>query len=187
VRSFVRGRPESVDVYLRQFYNPKAFPQLKYEFESFAENAGKTCEFPPSSLMSVVHFKPGLSNKFGDFAPSGKISTDSNGRGWLTIRGAKSGTAKVLLTVNPDQLVDDTLIAYDNDDNLNFWAGAGFFAVRVLSDDWYLEDIPTESVDFDLIYKHVLAFYEFSFSFMKVDVFNYANFHGYSHYSSRKK
>ncbi len=175
VRSFVRGRPESVDVYLRQFYNPKAFPQLKYEFESFAENAGKTFEFPPSSLMSVVHFKPGLSNKFGEFAPSGKISTDSNGRGWLTIRGAKSGTAKVLLTVNPDQLVDDALIAYDNDDNLNFWAGAGFFAVRVLGNDWHLEDIPDKDVDFNLIYKHILAYYEFSFSFMKVDVFSLAD------------
>lgn len=175
VRSFVRGRPAPVSVYLRQFYNPKAFPQLKYEFESFAENAGKTFEFPCCSSMPIVHFKPGVGADQGEFASLGKISTDSNGRGWVTLRGAKSGTAKVLLTVNPDKLVDDAEIAYDNDDNLNFWAGAGFFAVRVLGDDWHLEDIPDEAVDFNLIYKHILAFYEFSFSFMKVDVFSLAD------------
>jgi chromopyrrolic acid synthase len=170
VRSFARGRPASVSLYLRQFYNPKAFPQLKYEFESFAD-AEKTFEFPCSSSLPIVNFK----NENGEFVPNGEISTDFNGFGKVTLRGARSGTAKILLSVNALELGDDAEIAYDNDDNLNFWAGAGFFAVRVLGNDWHLEDIPDKEVDFNLIYKHILAFYEFCFSFMKVDVFSLAD------------
>lgn len=175
VRSFVRGRPAAVEsVYLRQFYNPRAFPQLRYEFE------GKTFHFPSSSEMEIIHFKPGREEK-GDFAPTCVISTNSVGRGWVTLRGAKSGTAKVLLSTRPDEEIcdisnpDEAESAYDNDDKLGFWSGAGFFAVRVMSNDWHLEDIPDEAVDFNLIYEHVLAFYEFAFSFMKADVFSLAD------------
>jgi chromopyrrolic acid synthase len=172
VRSFVKGVPAAVEsVNLIQFYNPKAFPQLKY--------------YPPSSEIEIVHFKAGKQKEKGDFARECIISTDSSGRGWVTLRGANSGTAKVLLTVNPNELNDflgennpkslNAEIAYDNDDKLGFWSGTGFFAVRVMSDDWHLEEIPDEAVDFNLIYKHILAFYEFSFSFMKVDVFSLAD------------
>lgn len=169
VRSFVKGVPAAIEsVNLIQFYNPRAFPQLKY--------------YPPSSEMDIVHFKAGKREGKGDFARECVISTDANGRGWVTLRGANSGTAKVLLTVNPDALNDlnnskfiDAELAYDNNDKLGFWSSAGFFAVRVMSDDWNLEEIPDEAVDFNLIYKHILAFYEFSFSFMKVDVFSLAD------------
>ncbi|MEH2458921.1 ferritin-like domain-containing protein [Nostoc sp.] len=182
VRSFVRGRPAPVEaIYLRQFYNPRAFPQLHYEFASDPTNAGKTFHFPPSSEMEIVQFKLGKQEEKGDFAPTSVISTNSEGRAWVTLRGARPGTTRVLLSTNSADLScdsnhpDEAVIAYDNDDKLGFWSGAGFFAVRVMSDDWHLEDIPDAEIDFDLIYKHVLAFYEFSFSFMKVDVFSLAD------------
>lgn len=182
VRSFVRGRPAPVEsVYLHQFYNPKAFPQLRYEFESVPANANKTFHYPSNSEMEIVHFKPGKRHAKGEFASAGAISTDRSGRAWVTLRGARAGTTRVLLSARPDELpcdknnLDEAEIAYDNDDKLGFWSGAGFFAVRVMSDDWHLEEIPNEAVDFHLIYEHVLAFYEFAFSFMKVDVFSLAD------------
>jgi hypothetical protein len=181
VRSHLRGHPAAVEsVYLRQFYNPRAFPQLRTEFANNPANSGKTFHFPPSSDVEIVHFKPGKRQEQGDFAPTCVISTNSQGRGWVTLLGATSGTAKVLLSTRPAELFDSSHldaaeIAYDNDDKLGFWSGAGFFAVRVLSNDWYLEDIPDAAVDFDCIYKHVLAFYELCFSFMKVDVFSLAD------------
>ncbi|MGL5879884.1 MAG: ferritin-like domain-containing protein, partial [Xenococcaceae cyanobacterium] len=70
---------------------------------------------------------------------------------------------------------DEAIIAYDNDNNLNFWAGAGSFAVRVLTNDWHLEEIPDRDVDFKLIYEHILAYYELTFSFMKAEVFSLAD------------
>ncbi|NJM70452.1 MAG: isovaleryl-CoA dehydrogenase [Scytonema sp. RU_4_4] len=182
VRSFVRGRPVPVEsVYLRQFYNPKAFPQLRYEFESDSTNAGQTFHFPRSSEMEIVHFKPGKREYKGEFTPTCAISTDHEGRAWVTVRGARPGTTRVLLSSHSEVLLcephhpDEAEIAYDNDDKLGFWSGAGFFAVRVMSDDWHLEEIPDQAVDFNLIYEHVLAFYELSFSFMKVDVFSLAD------------
>ncbi|BAZ41891.1 oxygen-dependent dichlorochromopyrrolate synthase [Calothrix sp. NIES-4101] len=163
VFSFVRGMPAAVEnIHLIQFYNPRAFPQLK-------------SEFLPSSEIEIVHFQAGKSLEKGNYTSTCIISTDASGRGWIILRGANSGTAKVLITVNPHDLNTQPEIAYDNDDKLGFWSGAGFFAVRVMSDDWHLEEIPDEAVDFNLIYKHILAFYEFSFSFMKVDVFSLAD------------
>lgn len=182
VRSFVRGRPAPVEsVYLRQFYNPRAFPQLRYEFESDPANTDKTFHYPRNSEMEIVHFKPGQRQSEGEFTPTCAISTDHEGRAWVTLRGAKPGTTRVLLSARPDELPcdpnhpDEAEIAYDNDDKVGFWSGAGFFAVRVMSDDWHLEEIPDAAVDFNLIYEHILAFYEFSFSFMKVDVFSLAD------------
>ena len=179
VRSFVRGRPAAVEsIYLRQFYNPKAFPQLRYEFESNPRNAGKTFHYPRNSEMDIVHFKPGKLEDKGDFDSKCVISTDFQGRGWVTLRGARPGTAKILLSREDDCNFSHLYtpeIAYDNDDKLGFWSGAGFFAVRVMSDDWHLDHIPNQAVDFNLIYEHILSFYELSFSFMKVDVFSLAD------------
>jgi chromopyrrolic acid synthase len=158
VRSFVRGIPTSVEsVYLRQFYNPRAFPQLK----------GK---FPEE--MEIVHVKLGKREEPGNFTKNCQFRTDSQGRAWITLRGATPGTAKILLSEKTDELPLGAEIAYDNDDKLGFWSGAGFLAVRVMSNDWDLDKIPDKDVSFDLIYKHVLAYYELSFSFMKADVFS---------------
>ncbi|MBD2336075.1 isovaleryl-CoA dehydrogenase [Calothrix sp. FACHB-156] len=187
VRSFVRGCPTAVEsVYLRQFYNPRAFPQLRYaqiedENKSDRTHTDRTFHFPHSSEIEIVHFKPGKQQEPGDFAPTSIISTDATGRGWVTLRGARAGTAKVLLSAGAEEFpgdsnhLDAAEIAYDNDDKLGFWSSAGFFAVRVLSNDWHLDEIPTAAVDFNLIYKHVLAYYELCFSFMTVDVFSLAD------------
>lgn len=161
VRSFVRGVPAPVEsVYLRQFYNPKAFLQLNNQFPEF---------------MEIVQFKPGKIEEPGNFTPNCAIATNSQGRAWVTLRGTTPGTAKILLSTKSDELPFDPETAYDNENKLNFWSGAGFFAVRVLGDDWDLEAIPDKDVTFDLIYKHILAYYELSFSFMKADVFSLAD------------
>ncbi|MEO1376626.1 MAG: ferritin-like domain-containing protein, partial [Cyanobacteria bacterium J06635_10] len=182
VRSFVRGRPQAVEsIYLNQFYNPRAFPQLRYQFERDSTNKDKTFHFPRSSEMQIVGLKPGKISDKGDFTASCEISTNQEGRGWFTLRGAKPGTTKVLISSSPNEkpcdsnYLDEAEIAYDNRDKLGFWSSAGFLAVRVMGDDWYLEEIPDKDVDFDVIYEHVLAFYEASFSFMKAEVFSLAD------------
>ena len=44
-----------------------------------------------------------------------------------------------------------------------------------MGDDWHLDKIPQQDVDFNLIYEHILSFYEASFSFMKAEVFSLAD------------
>lgn len=183
VRSWVRGCPAPLlAVYLHQFYNPRGLPQLRYEFESDPANGGQTFHFPRSSELNIVHFKPGMRAHLGDYAPTCTISTDEQGRGWVTLRGVRSGTGRVLLSVCPDDVPwdsnhpDEASIAYDNDDLLGFWSGAGYFAVRVLPDHWrLLAEVEDEEVNFNFIHQHILAFYEQSFSFMKAEVFSLAD------------
>ncbi|MBW4491006.1 MAG: isovaleryl-CoA dehydrogenase [Trichocoleus desertorum ATA4-8-CV12] len=180
VRSFVRGHPQPVNaVYLRQFYNPRGLPQLCYEFERNQTNTGQTFHFPRSSELDMVNFKPGKREEVGEYAPTCEIATDELGCGFFTLRGVRSGTARVLLSPRPDELPCDpnhpheAITAYDNDDLLGFWSGAGSFAVRVLTDDWHLlQEVEEEAVDFNCIYEHILAFYEQAFSFMKAEVFS---------------
>lgn len=154
VRSFIRGRPASVDtIYLRQFYHPKALPHLQNEF--------------PQTLDIV--------------SLESTIATDDQGCGSITVKGLRSGTTRILLSAQPDELPCDpnnpdfATKAYDNDDQLGFWSGVGSFAVRVLTDDWHLEKILDRDVDFALIYEHILAYYELNFSFMKAEVFSLAD------------
>ena len=66
-------------------------------------------------------------------------------------------------------------MAYDNADTLGYWAGAGWVAIRVLPDDWHLDQPTTEQVSFDLVYREVFAYYELLYSFMKAEVFSLAD------------
>jgi chromopyrrolic acid synthase len=183
VKSFVRGRPAPVEtIYLRQFYNPRGLPQLRFEFERDPANAGQTFHYPHSSEIDIVQFKLGKQEELGEYVSKCVLSTNDQGRGWITLRGVQAGTTRVLLSARPDDVPfdlshpDEAVISYDNDDLLGFWSGAGSFAVRVLTNDWHLlEDVKDEEVDFQLIYKHILAFYELSFSFMKAEVFSLAD------------
>ncbi len=179
IRSFVRGRPAPVArIYLRQFYNPKALPQLRYEFLQQQANCGQNFHFPSNAKLNIVNFKPGKRGESNDFAPTCVIATNSQGRGWVSLQAVRSGTARVLLSDRADELPcdpnhpDEAAIAYDNDDVLGFWSGVGFFAVRVLPNDWHLLSVEEKAVDFHFIYKHVLAYYELCFSFMKAEVFS---------------
>jgi chromopyrrolic acid synthase len=182
VRSFVRGQPAPVEsVYLSQYYNPRGLPQLRHEFDLDPAKVGLDFHYPSSSQLNMLEFKPGKQAETGDFTTSCVLATDRQGLGWLTIRGCQSGTTRVLLSADPQALPVDRYhpdvaeLSYDNDDRLGFWSGAGSFAVRVMGDDWHLADIPDRDVDFDLIYKEILAYYELCFSFMKAEVFSLAD------------
>ncbi len=182
VRSFVRGVPTSVQsIYVNQFYNPRAFPQLRYQFERDSNNTDKTFHYPHSSEIQIVGLKPGKLLDKGEFNSSCEISTNKQGRGWFTLKGAKAGTCKILISNSLNEIacgydnLDEAEIAYDNDNKLGFWNSSGFLAVRVMGDDWHLDKIPQQDVDFNLIYEHILSFYEASFSFMKAEVFSLAD------------
>ncbi len=187
VRSFVRGVPTSVQsVYVNQFYNPRAFPQLRYQFEqdfthNNKDNQNQKFHYPHSSEIQIVGLKPGKQDEKGDFNSSCEISTNKQGCGWFTLKGAKAGTCKILISSSLNEInrgydnLDEAEITYDNNNKLGFWNGSGFLAVRVMGDDWHLDKIPQQDVDFNLIYEHILAFYEASFSFMKAEVFSLAD------------
>ncbi|MFS8102153.1 hypothetical protein LFM09_34020 [Lentzea alba] len=80
------------------------------------------------------------------------VDTDDTGLGRFTLRGAKPGTTTVRLPM-----------------------GAGCLAVRVLPDDWRLDAIDDDEVNFELVHREVFAFYEHMFSFMKEEVFSLAD------------
>ncbi|MDT5037992.1 MAG: hypothetical protein QOE03_3177, partial [Micromonosporaceae bacterium] len=63
----------------------------------------------------------------------------------------------------------------DNDDRLGFRSGTGHLNVRVLPDDWHLDDVPIADVTFDLLYREVFAYYEQVYSFMRSEVFSLAD------------
>lgn len=137
IRSFVRGRPQAVEVvYLNQFYNPDAFPQLREEFEWDTRNKDRIFNFPHSSEMPIIGFKPGKASEKGYFGASCEISTNQQGRAWVTLRGAIPGTAKILISTFPYQhpcypnYSNEAEMAYDNQDKLGFWNNTGFFVVR---------------------------------------------------------
>lgn len=89
-------------------------------------------------------------------------------RDGVGLQAVCSGTARVLLSERADELPcdpnhpEEATITYDNDydndDVLGFWSGVGFFAIRVLANDWYLLSVEEKVVDLHFIYKHVLAY-----------------------------
>ncbi|MFD9698071.1 ferritin-like domain-containing protein [Lentzea sp. NPDC059081] len=141
-RSFVRGRPAPVrGVRLHQVPNPRALP--------LADDAAEA---------RIVHFHP--------------IATETgqDGVGRFRVRGARAGSARVLLTTT-----EPGPLSYDNDDATGFWAAAGGLAVRVLPDDWWLDDLPDDAVTFETVYREVFAPYEALYPFMRQEVFSLAD------------
>jgi chromopyrrolic acid synthase len=172
IRSFVRGRPRAVDaVTVRQFFNPKALP-----LDEVARSAQAKC-----GDIEIVRFRAGRLGDSGDWSGTCAVRTDENGRGWFTIRGARAGCARVQLSAHADHMPCDVTLpgsaglCYDDDDSLGYWAGMGELSVRVLPDDWRLDDISQEDVTFDLVYQEIFAFYELISSFMKAEVFSLAD------------
>ncbi|QSQ17664.1 iminophenyl-pyruvate dimer synthase VioB [Myxococcus landrumensis] len=57
--------------------------------------------------------------------------------------------------------------------------GAGrdsqFIGVRVLPDDWHLDEVPVEQVDYAFLYQHVMSYYELIYPFMADRVFSLAD------------
>nr|AHE14773.1 EspD-like indole-3-pyruvic acid imine synthase [uncultured bacterium] len=153
VRSYVRGRPAPVDgAHVRQFVNPRSRP------------------LDPGDA-DIVGVRPGRLDVPGDFGAACTLSTDADGIGWVTVRGARAGAGRLLLAPDGGELP----AGYDNDDELGYWAAAGSAAVRVLPDDRHLDRVPTEEVTFDLVYREVFAYYELLYSFMSAEVFSLAD------------
>ncbi|MGH3873268.1 MAG: ferritin-like domain-containing protein [Pseudonocardiaceae bacterium] len=172
VRSFVRGCPRAVDaVTVRQFFNPKALP-----LDGAARSPQARC-----GDIEIVRLRAGGLGDSGDWSQTCTVRTDEEGRGVFTIRGARAGSTRVLLSAPEDPTPCDVarpgsaVVGYDDDDSLGYWAGVGALSVRVLPDDWRLADIPQKDVTFDLVYREIFAFYELLSSFMKAEVFSLAD------------
>lgn len=50
-----------------------------------------------------------------------------------------------------------------------------FIGVRVLPDDWQLDDVPAARVDYAFLYQHVMSYYELLYPFMSDKVFSLAD------------
>ncbi|RLV10263.1 VioB - polyketide synthase [Streptomyces griseocarneus] len=170
LRGYVRGRPASAGpVRVRQYANPRALPG-----DAVAGAPGARC-----GDAVVLGVRQGAD---GAYAETGTVTTDARGRGTLTLRGERAGACRVLFSTGPEELPDidpaapgSAWAAYDDEDALGFWAGAGWLAVRVLPDDWHLDDVPAAKVDFDLLHREVFAYYEHTSTFMKSEVFSLAD------------
>ncbi|WP_445398705.1 ferritin-like domain-containing protein [Streptomyces sp. LE64] len=164
VRTHHRGRPASATVHVRQYHNPRALP------------GDPVAGAPHARCGDTV-----LLGTRGDgaYGPGCSVTTDAAGHGRLTLRGERAGTCRVLLATRPDDAppVDPTAAgsawtAHDDADALGYWGGVDHLAVRVLPDDWHLDRIPREEVDFALLHREVLAPYEHLSSFMRTEVFS---------------
>ncbi|MFD7975101.1 ferritin-like domain-containing protein [Streptomyces sp. NPDC059071] len=190
VRAAVRGRPAALEpVVVRQFANPRALPRDPVAAAPEARTGDlRVVELRPGRLTDAKEeTRDGapagpVAHGPADFGDSCRLVTDAHGRGWFTVRGARAGTARLLLAVDGDELppcAPDTAgsaaAAYDDADALGWWAGAGGAHVRVLPDDWHLDAVLKEDVGFELLHREVFAFYEQLFPFMRDEVFSLAD------------
>lgn len=203
VRASVRGRPAALEPLLvRQFANPRALPRDPVASRPGARSTDLvTVELRPGRLTDRKDEperhrdgEPG-GDRVGEpdadrertapdgtgFGPWCRLATDSQGLGWFTVRGARAGTARLLLTADADELPcppdapGSAAAAYDDEDALGWWAGAGGAYVRVLPDDWHLDAVLQQDVTFELLHREVFAFYEQLFPFMRDEVFSLAD------------
>jgi hypothetical protein len=151
----VRGRPAAVDdIRVHQVPNPRALPSE-----------------PERDRVQIVRMKGGGDDPGDGWFGTIVTRTGVDGVGRFRLRGARAGSTRLHLSTG-EVLMDG--LDYDNDDLQGFWSGAGYLSVRVLPDDWWLDDVPETEVDFDLVYREVFAPYEALYSFMREDVFSLA-------------
>ncbi|MEU8973446.1 ferritin-like domain-containing protein [Streptomyces monashensis] len=172
VRSFVRGRPHAVGgIGVRQFFNPRALPR-----DPAARSPEARCRD-----LDIVRLRAGRRGGSGPWSSMCALDTDDTGHGWLSLRGAAAGTARLLLSTGAEDLPCDpdqpgsAALGHDADDALGYWSGVGHVSVRVLPDDWRLAGTTEDEATFELVYQEVLAFYEHLYSFMKAEVFSLAD------------
>jgi chromopyrrolic acid synthase len=170
VRSFVRGRPAPVErIHIQQYVNPRSLP--------LEPAVASAC---PGSV-ALVEVRPGRLGDPGAFAAECTATTDARGEGWFTVRGVRAGGTRLLLSTDGATLTPpadepwSAVTAYDNEDRLGYWSGAGCAHIRVLPDDWRLDRVNPSDVTFDLIYREVFAYYELLYSFMRDEVFSLAD------------
>lgn len=173
VRSFVRGRPGTVErIEVHQFFNPRGLP-----LDPRARAPDARC-----TDIAITEFAAGTSpGEPRNYQTSCTLSTDDAGHGRLVLRGASAGATQVLLlpvgTPLPCEpgMAGSATLAYDNDDRLGYWSSAGVLSVRVLPDTWHLDGVPAEEVTFDLVYREVFVYYELMYSFMKAEIMSLAD------------
>ncbi|MFI8520310.1 ferritin-like domain-containing protein [Streptomyces sp. NPDC085481] len=184
VRASVRGRPAALEpVVVRQFANPRALPRDPVA----ADPGARADDLTVVELRAGRLTDPKQAQDRRDpppepsFGPWCRLVTDARGRGWFTVRGARAGTARLLLTGHADEppcpldAPGSAAAAYDDGDALGWWAGAGGGHVRVLPDDWHLDAVLQQDVTFELLHREVFAFYEQLFPFMRDEVFSLAD------------
>ncbi|MGW5422814.1 ferritin-like domain-containing protein [Streptomyces sp. NPDC003943] len=178
VRASVRGRPAAHEtVVVRQFANPRALPGARGEDLTIVElRPGRLKEGKADPEEEAAEAEP------AEFGGVCRLVTDERGRGWFTLRGARPGTARLLLTADtgelppcPRESADRAAAAYDHGDALGWWAGAGGAHVRVLPDDWHLDAVLKEEATFELLHREVFAVYEQLYPFMRDEVFSLAD------------
>lgn len=178
-RSFVRGRPAPVnDVRIHQLLNPRSRPLDPDVVHGRCEQ------------VDFVQVRPGRAHDGGDYASEHLVSTNDQGWGWITVRGSRAGAGRLLLSSPPHHVsrlpgAPGTVVrpgeageageAGEHADDVGRWSAAGALAVRVLPDDWHLDDIHGAEVTFDLVYREVFAYYELLYSFMNAEVFSLAD------------
>ncbi|WAM25230.1 iminophenyl-pyruvate dimer synthase VioB [Myxococcus sp. NMCA1] len=81
-------------------------------------------------------------------------STQGAGYAQLTLTGQRPGATRVELRAGQD---------------------SQFIGVRVLPDDWHLDEVPAEQVDYAFLYQHVMGYYELVYPFMANKVFSLAD------------
>ncbi|MGF1429595.1 ferritin-like domain-containing protein [Kitasatospora sp. LaBMicrA B282] len=159
VRSLVRGRPAAVrGIRVRQYANPRAHPTAAR----------------PTRPIAVLR-----TTAAPDWAPAATLDTGPDGTAAFTLRGTRAGCARLLLAAPGEPAP----AGYDDADELRHWSGAGQLALRVLPDDRRLDALPPERITFDLLYREVFAYYEFTSSFMAEEVFSLADPHRVATYA----
>nr|ABC02790.1 putative CCA synthetase [Actinomadura melliaura] len=99
----------------------------------------------------------------------------ATGEGRLTLRGVRPGTTCVLLAADPAELPEPGHALHDGDEAALWRARLGAIAVRVLPDHRHLDAIPQQDVGFEVLYRHIFAYYELTNTFMKSEVFSLAD------------
>ncbi len=169
LRTYFHGRPAPSSVHIGQYVNARALPLDEVATSPHAKVGD----------VDIVRLRSG--GEDAGFAATCALRTDEDGRATLTLRGARAGTTRVLLSASADDVPCDgsrpgsAALGHDHDDELGFWPGAGWLAVRVLPDDWRLDAVPDRDVTYELVYREVFAYYEFLYSFMDKEVFSLAD------------
>ncbi|PFH12331.1 iminophenyl-pyruvate dimer synthase VioB [Collimonas sp. PA-H2] len=83
-----------------------------------------------------------------------KPSAQGDGYAELTLTGRRSGATRIMLGEGKQRQ---------------------FIGARVLPDDWHLDEVPAEQVDYAFLYRHVMSYYELVYPFMSDKVFSLAD------------
>jgi hypothetical protein len=148
LRFFQRGKPaHEVPLCLQSQLNPAGF--------SLAAAREKAAGTTPVLFATRAA---------GAFNPAHTCQTDADGYVALQLRGVASGVGRILITPNAALLPGNDLPLFQQP------TASPYF--RVLPNDWALEKVTDEQVDFPFLYANVLHYYELLYPFMRDAVFS---------------